>query len=125
MEGIMITTPYNKDAIAKTMPERLRFFRHKNNMSIYQVAERLNKSAATISLWENGKALPDIDTLLKICNMYGITDINELISYYIPPTLKSLTKTELKLITMYRTSSKRVKHAILVLLETINPEPVL
>ncbi len=74
-----VENPYTADEIAKNLPERLKFFRIKANMTTQEVSNYLGKTQSTISMWENGKALPSVETMLKICNLYKINDINELI----------------------------------------------
>lgn len=37
-----------------------------------QLAERLNYSDKAVSRWENAETLPDIETLCKICDIYGV-----------------------------------------------------
>jgi transcriptional regulator with XRE-family HTH domain len=47
--------------------------RKQNNLTQAQLAEKLNYSDKAISRWEKGEALPDIDVLCNICDMYGVS----------------------------------------------------
>lgn len=51
----------------------LKTFRVKNNYSQCDIAKILNVTNQTISNWEKGKRLPDIDTLVTLANLYNIT----------------------------------------------------
>ncbi len=57
-----------KEIIAANLAE----LRKKNKMTQQQLAEKLNYSDKAISRWEHAETLPDIDTLCKICDIYGV-----------------------------------------------------
>ena len=44
-----------------------------------KLAEKLFVSEKTVSKWENGKGIPDTDTLPKLCEVFGVS-INELLN---------------------------------------------
>ena len=52
--------------------------RKKKNLTQAQLAEKLNITDRAISKWETGKAMPDSDTLLDLCDILGI-NVNELL----------------------------------------------
>jgi transcriptional regulator with XRE-family HTH domain len=52
--------------------------RKKKDLTQAQLAEKLNITDRAISKWENGKAMPDSDLLLGLCDILGIT-VNELL----------------------------------------------
>lgn len=58
--------------------ERIKEYRQKNAISQRELAEKLFVSDKTISRWELGKGLPDIDLLPKIAEVLGIS-IDELV----------------------------------------------
>jgi len=60
--------------------ERIKEYRQKNSISQRELAERLFVSDKTISRWELGKGLPDIDLLPKIAEVLEIT-IDELVGF--------------------------------------------
>ena len=47
--------------------------RKENNMTQDDVAEKLFISRQLVSKWENGNALPSIDMLLNLCDLYHTT----------------------------------------------------
>jgi len=53
------------------LAERIRERRRSNALNQTEVAERLDVSQATISLWEQGKAAPNNDQLLKLNEILG------------------------------------------------------
>ena len=57
---------------------KLREYRKKNNLTIYEVGAKIGKNGTTVSSWETGRTQPDADTLLTLCDLYGIASIAEL-----------------------------------------------
>lgn len=80
---------------------RLKFFREKAGLTIYEVGEKIGKSGKTVSAWECGRGQPDADMLLTLCSVYGIKSISEL---YGEPTEKGdgLSSHERAVIEAYR-----------------------
>ncbi|ALV23062.1 helix-turn-helix domain-containing protein [Carnobacterium antarcticum] len=58
--------------------ESIKEKRKKLNLTQEEVAEKLFVSRQTISNWENGKTLPDIESLISISELYEIS-LDELI----------------------------------------------
>lgn len=58
--------------------KNIKRLRTKRGMTQDALAERLFVSRQTVSNYENGKSTPDIDTLVKLAEIFG-TDANELI----------------------------------------------
>ena len=52
--------------------------RKKKNLTQAQLAEKLNITDRAISKWETGKATPDSDIMLDLCDILGI-NVNELL----------------------------------------------
>ena len=63
---------------AKVIGEHIKEYRKNNNVSQRELAEQLFVSDKTISRWELGKGLPDIEQLPKIADILGIS-IDELV----------------------------------------------
>lgn len=61
-----------------TLGERLKAYRHSEGLSQEQLAEKLNVSRQAITKWENDRGLPDIDNLIAISRMLGVT-LDELV----------------------------------------------
>ena len=57
-----------KEIIAKNLST----LRKERKLTQQQLAERLNYSDKAVSRWENAETLPDIETLCKICDIYGV-----------------------------------------------------
>lgn len=58
--------------------KRIAYYRKKQNMSQQDLADRLSITSQAISKWETGVALPDIELLLELSKLYGVS-INELV----------------------------------------------
>lgn len=52
--------------------DRLKSARNEKGMKQLEVADRLGLKANTISNWEKGRTEPDIDTFVKLCDIYSI-----------------------------------------------------
>ena len=57
-----------KQTIAKTLVE----LRRRHRFTQQELAQRLNYSDKAISRWEHAETLPDIETLCKVCDIYGV-----------------------------------------------------
>ena len=112
---------YSDDAVLKILPEKLRNFRKRNGLTIYEVATKVGKVASSISLWEKGKALPDVRTLLKLCKIYGLESIEELLASE-ELDKNTLTKSEIEILKLWRGADKKTKDAVKLLLQASNKE---
>ncbi len=54
------------------LSENLQFLRAHSGVTQEQLAERLDVSRQSVSKWESGSAYPEMDTLLKLCDMFHI-----------------------------------------------------
>lgn len=70
---------YNLDEI--NIGEKLKYYRKAINKTMLEVGQEINKSKATISKYENNEIIPDVVTVLELCNCLGIS-INEFFSSY-------------------------------------------
>lgn len=80
---------------------RLKLFREKAGLTIYEVGEKIGKSGKTVSAWENGRGQPDADMLLLLCKVYGIESISQLYGEQ-PRETTLFTDHEIALIAAYR-----------------------
>ena len=55
------------------LAEKLKELRKSHKINQVKLAEILGTSQATITFWETGKRVPDIDMLCKIADYYGVT----------------------------------------------------
>lgn len=53
--------------------ERITYYRKQKNWTEYQLAEQSGLTQSTISSWYRKDMLPNIASLEKICNAFGIT----------------------------------------------------
>lgn len=56
--------------------EKIKEFRIKNNLTQTELGDRLFVSDKTISSWESGRTLPDINTLIEISNVLNVSIVN-------------------------------------------------
>ena len=56
----------------QNLPLRLKELRNAHHYSQEELAEKLNVSRQAVSRWENGKAVPDIDNLLFLAELYDV-----------------------------------------------------
>ena len=68
----------NEEQFRALVAKNLANYRKINNLTQLDLAEKLSYSDKAISKWERGESLPDLYTLEKIANLYGIT-INDLV----------------------------------------------
>lgn len=53
-------------------PENLQFLRAQNSVTQEQLAEQLGVSRQSVSKWESGNSFPEMETLLRICDLYSV-----------------------------------------------------
>lgn len=58
--------------------ENLQYLRNQNNVTQEQLAEKLGVSRQSVSKWESGASFPEMETLLRICELYD-TDLDILL----------------------------------------------
>lgn len=52
--------------------ENLQFIRAEHGVTQEQLAEQLGVSRQSVSKWEGGQSFPEMDTLLRICDLYAV-----------------------------------------------------
>ena len=55
------------------LKDKLQLLRKQNGYSQEQLADKLGIARQTISKWENGQAMPEINGLILLSDLYGIT----------------------------------------------------
>lgn len=82
---------------------RLRSARTNKNMKQQDVADILGIKPNTLSNWEKGRTEPDIDTFVRLCDIYGIDCASLLEDVYAFKRIKSeISLSEYELIKKYR-----------------------
>ena len=66
-----------------TLGENIYKFRAQKNMSQGDLADALDVSRQSVSKWENGAAVPELDKLMKMCDLFGIS-LDELVGRATP-----------------------------------------
>ena len=55
------------------LAQQIKKLRTANNLSQYELAEKLYISRQAISKWENGEATPDMDKLVQLAEIFGVS----------------------------------------------------
>ncbi|HFH9916809.1 TPA: helix-turn-helix domain-containing protein [Streptococcus suis] len=55
------------------LAQQIRVLRTTNNLSQDELAENLYISRQAVSKWENGEATPDIDKLVQLAKIFGVS----------------------------------------------------
>lgn len=53
--------------------ENLQFLRAREGLTQEQLAERLEVSRQSVSKWEGGQSFPEMDTILRLCDMFRVS----------------------------------------------------
>ena len=84
------------DNISRTIAANLREMRKARGMSQGDVAGLLGKSQSRVSAFEKGESIPDIETIIRFCDIYS-TDANSLLSgEYIGGELNTVAGNQLR-----------------------------
>lgn len=68
----------------KIISKYLQLLRKKHDFTQDDLAKKLNVSRQAVSKWETGSTIPDLEVLLKLSKLYGLT-INEIVEPNIQP----------------------------------------
>ena len=55
------------------LAEKVMALRKKNNWSQEELAEKLNISRQSVSKWESGASIPDIDKIIALSGLFGVS----------------------------------------------------
>ena len=55
------------------LAEKISRLRKKNGWSQEELAERINVSRQAVSKWEGGQSIPDLDKILQLASLFGVT----------------------------------------------------
>lgn len=119
-QKVRYATETIKQKVKETLPQKLKDYRKKAGLTTYEVGELLNKNQSTIALWETGRTIPDVPTLLQLCNIYKIADSSFFLENEFADDLKEISKSEKELIKLWRKSPTTVRAAIKTLLKECN-----
>jgi transcriptional regulator with XRE-family HTH domain len=71
----------NQGGINMDLSEKILKLRKANNLSQEQLAEKLDVSRQSISKWESGQSIPDVEKLITLSNIFNVT-----IDYLLKPS---------------------------------------
>ena len=76
------------DNVKEIIAKNLLYYRKKNKITQKELADQLGVKHNAISSWENGVNSIDIDTLFRVCKIFGVTvnDMYEMSSQTKPAT---------------------------------------
>lgn len=52
--------------------ENIRKFRHKLGVTQQELADRISVSRSVLTRWESGSLTPDVETLVKLCQLFNV-----------------------------------------------------
>ena len=55
------------------LADKVMALRKKNNWSQEELAEKLNISRQSVSKWESGASIPDIDEIIAMSGLFGVS----------------------------------------------------
>lgn len=105
-----------------TLGEKIRYYRHLNNISQDELGKKIRSDARTISNYETEKYKPSVDTIILIAKAFGVT-IDELLDSqginYLEDTenKKEWLRILSKLTTLPKKDQKVIKDLVECLLE--------
>ena len=87
--------------------------RRAKNLTQAKLAEKLFVSEKTVSKWENGKGIPDTNSLPKLCEIFGVS-LNELLNGERIVSENYVNKAEQKLLELQNAKVQADKHLLAV-----------
>lgn len=73
-----------------SLAENLQYLRAREGVTQEQLAERLDVSRQSVSKWESGASYPEMETILKLCDMFNV-DLDSLLRGSVERTLSEDT----------------------------------
>ena len=92
----------------KKIGDFLRKLRHEKELTQIQLADILFVSNKSISRWEKGKGLPDIDILIELARFYGVS-LEELLDGQRNEMTDNVESTVLKVAELENEEKKKMK----------------
>lgn len=69
------------DNAKMNMGKKLKELRESHKLTQAQLGEKVDKALTTVASWENGKSLPDADTLFRLLAFYDLENILQEFGY--------------------------------------------
>ena len=83
-----------------SLAENLQYLRAREGVTQEQLAERLDVSRQSVSKWESAASYPEMDTLLKLCDMFQV-DMDTLLRGSVENSLSEDTAGYARFMTLY------------------------
>ncbi len=83
-----------------SLAENLQYLRAREGVTQEQLAERLDVSRQSVSKWESAASYPEMDTLLKLCDMFQV-DMDTLLRGSVENSLSEDTAGYDRFMTLY------------------------
>ncbi len=93
--------------------EKLYEYRKNNNWSQEELAEKMEVSRQTVSKWESGKTIPELNKLIKLSEIYNVT-VDELVKDNI-----KLNGKEPKKLNIFNKKTKKIAKVLFIMLLVI------
>lgn len=109
----IITMNILKNEIINNVMKNVPFYRKKNNLTQKQLADKIGVKPTTVSTWERGGNLPDIETMINMCRLFDIS-LNDILGIdNMPDDCEFKTKEEMDIIREYRNADSCHKQMVL------------
>ena len=59
------------------LARKLKHYRQRAGMTIYEVGDAIGRSGKTVSAWETGHGQPDAEMFMKLYHLYGVDSMSE------------------------------------------------
>ncbi|MEG1972003.1 MAG: helix-turn-helix transcriptional regulator [Oscillospiraceae bacterium] len=69
------------DTAKVNMGKKLKELREAQKLTQAQLGEKVGKALTTVASWENGKSLPDADTLFRLLAFYDVENVLQEFGY--------------------------------------------
>lgn len=105
-----------------TLAEKLTALRAEHKLSQGDLAERLDVSRQSVSKWETGQSVPELDKIVKLADLFNIT-VDELVRDSEAPSLDTIPVVEPKVKVVYverRLAPTQVFGVVLLVLGLLN-----
>lgn len=105
-------------SVREEIAKNLLYYRKKAGFTQKQLADMIGVKNTAVSNWESGNNSIDIDTLCRVCDIYGVT-LNDMYGGY-SDRAPALNAEERELISVYRGISKQGREYLLQTLDMVS-----
>lgn len=88
---------------------KLKEYRQRSKLSVYEVGNKIGKSGKTVSAWEQGRGQPDAEIFIKLYYLYGMDSMSE----FFGVEDEEAPTDEVELLTAYRQLNQTGKELVL------------